>query len=82
MTTSTTYAIKHSHGVTETGFETYEDAVVAVRSVYRTAAIGHSGDIKDGGARTLVWVDEETAVNADGSRACAVIVKRHEAAQS
>src|ERR1044071_3502385 len=77
-TTQTTYAIKHSHGTTETGFETYEDAVAAVRSVYRSAEIGHSGDIEDGGESTLVWADAETAKDADESRACASIVKRHE----
>lgn len=78
MTSTTTYAIKHSHGRTETGFATYEDAIAAVRSVYQSAAVGHSGDISDGGERTLVWADEETAHESDGSRACAVIVARHE----
>lgn len=70
------FKIKHSHGITET-HETYEAAVEAVKSVYRSASIGHSGDIADGGNRTSCWVDEETATDDDGSRACAVITRVH-----
>lgn len=74
---SRTYIVKHSHGLTETGFASYGDAVAAVRAVYTHAEIGHSGDILDGGERTLCWVDEETAQDNDGSRACCVIITRH-----
>lgn len=76
-----TYAIQHSHGQTETGFVTYEAALAAVRSVYGEGCeIGHDGDISEGGERTLVWPDTDTAENDDGSRACCSIVARHEVA--
>lgn len=75
---TTTYSIQHSHGATESGFETYEAALEAVRSVYgEDAEIGHDGDISEGGERTLVWQDEDDAENDDGSRACAVIRAAH-----
>lgn len=72
-----TYAIKHSYGQTETGIGTYEEAVSRVRSVYPNAEIGHSGDISEGGERTLCWIDEETSKNDDGSRACCSIQVGH-----
>jgi hypothetical protein len=74
---STTYAIKHSHGVTETGFATYPEAVAAVGLVYASVVIGHDGDIAQGGERTLCWRSQEDAENDDGARACAVIQARH-----
>jgi len=73
----TTYAIKHSHGQTETGFETYEAACDAVRSVYSEAEIGHAGDISEGGERTLCWSCEEDSIDDDGLRACCTITVRH-----
>lgn len=75
----TTYAIKHSHGQTDTGYETYEAACAAVRRVYSDAEIGHDGDISQGGERTLCWASAEAAANDDGSRACCVIQARHPA---
>lgn len=75
---TTTYAVKHSHGVTNAGFATYDDAIAAVREVYGDCAIGHSGDIEDGGERTLVWSDEDAARDDDGSRAVCSITKRHD----
>ena len=76
MTTNTeSFAVTHSHGVTEI-FASYDQALAAVGAVYSDASIGHSGDIADGGGRTLVWVDEDTARDDDGSRACCVISRR------
>jgi len=66
------YRIIHAHGTTER-HATYEEAIAAVRAVYRSAAIGHDGDIAQGGEQTLCWVDDETATNDDGSRACCSI---------
>jgi len=77
-TIMTTYAIKWSHGQTETGFGTLQAAEAAVRSVLSGATIGHSGDIADGGERTLFWASEEDAANDDGSRAKGAIQARHE----
>jgi len=68
------YKVVHSHGITEGAVDTYEEAIERVRAVYgEDAAIGHDGDIADGGAKTLVWVDDATAENDDGSRACCSI---------
>jgi hypothetical protein len=74
-----TYAIKWGHGQTDTGFASFEDAEKAVRSVLSEAEIGHSGDISDGGERTLFWASAEAAENDDGARASGSIVVRHPA---
>jgi hypothetical protein len=71
------YSVKHSHGLTET-FETYEAAVESLESIYGDdVAIGHDGDISDGGETTLVWRTEEDARNDDGVRVVAKIRVRH-----
>ena len=73
-----TYNIKHSHGLTERA-DDYEGAIEVVTTVYGSdAAIGHDGDISEGGERTLCWRSEEEAENDDGSRACAVITQKHD----
>ena len=74
----TTYTIKHSHGQTESGYATYEEAIAAVESVYSQAEIGHDGDISEGGERTLVWASAEDAEDDDGSRACCSIRVNHD----
>lgn len=71
------YRVTYSHGLTE-AFDTYASACAAVRAVYRSAAIGHDGDITHGGERTLCWADATTAKNDDGSRAIASIRVGHE----
>lgn len=75
--TETTYAIKWSHGQTDTGFASLEAAEEAVRSVLTGAEIGHSGDIAEGGERTLFWASAELANDDDGSRAAGAIQARH-----
>lgn len=76
MTTNITesYKIVHSHGITETGIDTYDEAIERVRAVYGAdCEIGHDGDISYGTNRTLVWSDAKIAENDDGSRAvCAI----------
>lgn len=71
------YRIDHSHGTTEYA-DTYDDAIDMVRAVYTDCEIGHDGDIPDGGERTLVWADEASSVNDDGSRAVASITRLHD----
>jgi len=68
------YKIKYAHGTIDGGYATYEEAIAAVRAVYRNPAIGHDGDIDQGGRQTLCWVDDETAATDDGSHACCVIL--------
>ena len=75
---TTRYRVIHAHGVTEPAVDTFDEAVASVRSVYgAAAAIGHAGDIADGGERTLVWSDDESAEDDDGSRAVAEIRASH-----
>ena len=76
---STSYRIKHSHGLVESGFKSHDDAATAVRSVYGDdIVIGHDGDISMGGQRTLCWPTEKAAQNDDGARACCSIVASHD----
>lgn len=73
-----TFKIKHSHGQTEAGIDTYDDAISRVRAVYGDdVEIGHSGDISDLGERTLCWQSDVPEANRDGSRACCSIIKVH-----
>lgn len=76
-TMTTTYAIQWSHGQTQTGFATLDEAEAAVREVLSHAEIGHSGDLRDGGERTLFWASDEAARDDDGSRAAGSIQARH-----
>lgn len=78
----TTFAIKWNNGQTETGFDTLEAAEASVRSVLSGAEIGHSGDLRDSGERTLFWASAEAAENDDGSRASGSIQARHEESPS
>lgn len=73
----TTYKIIWSHGQTDRGFETLDDAEEAVRSVLSEAEIGHSGDLRDGGERTLFWSSADLADNDDGARAAGEIRALH-----
>jgi hypothetical protein len=74
----TTYKIIWAHGQTDTGFATLDDAEVAVRSVLTDAEIGHSGDISDGGERTLFWSSESDSVNDDGEKSAGSIRACHD----
>ena len=65
-----TYAIRHSHGLTESA-PSYHEAIEALREVYGPDIVTE-GDT-DCGARVLVWQDEEAARDDDGVRAVAMI---------
>lgn len=54
--------------------DTIEEARREVLAKYPDAAIGHSGDLGDGGDRTLCWPDEASAENDAGERAIAEIL--------
>ena len=70
-----TYEINYSDGRSAEA-ETYEDACNMVRAAYPEAEIGHPGDLKDGGDRTLCWASEDDARDDDGQRAIAMIRPR------
>lgn len=65
------YRITYSDGRTA-DHETYGAAVEAIQSQYVDAEIGHSGDLSDGGDRTLCWADGASSVD-DGINAIAKI---------
>jgi hypothetical protein len=69
-----TYIVKYTDGSPHTEHDTYEEAVLAVEAEYPDAEIGHDGDLSEGGDRTLCWPDEESSIDDDGARACAVII--------
>jgi hypothetical protein len=54
-------------------YNSYDEAVAAIRAEHPDAEIGHAGDLSDGGDRTLVWADEAASVDDDGARAIASI---------
>ncbi len=63
------YEIRWTGGLIERDFGTYAKAIEWVLLDYEDAVIGHSGDLQDGGDRTLCWRTEDDAANDDGQRA-------------
>jgi hypothetical protein len=73
----TGYKVTYSHTSQVDRFDSYDDAVAAVRSVFgEDAEIGHDGDIDSGGEHTLVWRDA-SQTDDDGCRAVASIWVQH-----
>lgn len=70
------YSVSWSHTGQVDVYDTYEDACAAVRSVLSDAHIGHDGDIRGGGERTLFWSGEPPD-DDDGARAAGDIHVRH-----
>jgi hypothetical protein len=69
------WKVQHSHGLTER-YTSYDDAVDALREVYGEDIEVEGTEhelLTDHCARALVWQDEESARNDDGSRAVASI---------
>lgn len=62
-----TYKLTTSNGQTET-FDTLDAAEERAREL-GAEEIGHDGDLRNGGDRTLCWEDEVSAENDDGQRA-------------
>lgn len=71
---SDTFQIRYSHGRIE-WYETYEEALAAIRVIYTDPVIGHDGDISHGGESTLVWRTEEDAQDDSGLRACCKVYR-------
>jgi hypothetical protein len=67
------YKIEFSNGDKADGFESVQDAIEYVESIYPDAECGHDGDLLNGGDRTLCWADSASAENDDGARAIASI---------
>jgi hypothetical protein len=70
---TTTYEIRHSDGRVDGGFATVDDAAIALQREYPTLFWGHSGDLDDGGERTLCWASLRDSEDDYGSSAVAAI---------
>jgi len=72
------YKVTHTHTCRVDNYDSYDEAVSAVRTVYGAdTEIGHDGDIAAGGERTLCWTDKATCADDDGARTCCCIWVRH-----
>jgi hypothetical protein len=69
-----TFRIVWNNGKTET-HPTYVEAMTAVGLAHDAVVIGHSGDIADGGLRTLFWATQADAENDAGAKALGRIEK-------
>jgi hypothetical protein len=67
------YVVSFAAGRPDKQFPTYAAAVAALTAEWPEAEIGHSGDLLDGGDRTLCWPNEKASINDDGLRAVATI---------
>lgn len=68
------YRITYANGsLAASEVATYDDAIILCASRWPELEYGHSGDLTDGGDRTLVWACAADAENDDGARAVATI---------
>ena len=77
ISTASDFVVVSSNGV-RTIVATYPEALKHAASL-GGVAVGHSGDLEDGGDRTLVWASAADAENDDGAKAIATIRARHAA---
>lgn len=72
----TAYTIRHSNGATSTDHETFTQAVETLEQTYESIVLGDWDDYGSYGARRmLAWETEHTAINDDGSKAVAEIIR-------
>lgn len=69
------YRIKFTGPIKSETYLTYFEALDACRNRWPNVAIGHDGDLSEGGDRTCVWETEADAKNDDGGKAVASIVR-------
>lgn len=69
------YEIRFSNGPVDSGYDTIDDAVAALRADYPDLDYGHDGDLEDHGERTLCWASPEDSEDDDGSSAVASIYR-------
>jgi len=71
-----TYTLNNEQNEIISTHDTYDEAVDAADKFAGTdGVVGHSGDLSDGGDRTLIWPSEEEADNDDGANAIGSIRK-------
>jgi hypothetical protein len=73
------YCISYTNGTSIPGLS-YKAAIAAVRHKYPLAIIGHDGDLRNGGTRTLCWANadgcyDDEGYDADGANAIATITR-------
>lgn len=76
ISTASDFVIIISSNGVRTIVATYPEALEHVAAL-GGVAVGHSGDLEDGGDRTLIWASEADAENDDGAKAIATIRARY-----
>lgn len=77
------YTISYADGSQSEPHDTYTRAVASIRAEFgANVVIGHSGDLQDGGDRTLFWSDGRTADNDGGEHALGEIRANQQEHQS
>ena len=75
ISTAADFVVTSSNG-SRAVVATYPEALEHAASL-GGIAVGHSGDLEDGGDRTLIWASEADAGNDDGAKAIATIRARY-----
>jgi hypothetical protein len=70
MSDSIAFVISFTNGDPELAYDTYDQAVAAIQAEFGSeVVIGHDGDLRGFGDRTLFWPSEDDAHDDDGARA-------------
>lgn len=76
INTAVEFVVSYSNGSQEQRFETYAEAVAALKAE-GCEVVGHDGDLEGGGDRTLAWRTEADSIDDDGARTYARISGRY-----
>jgi hypothetical protein len=72
------YYINYTDGRADVDCASVSEAEAILIQQYPEMAMGHDGDLSDGGDRTLVWADDASSANDDGANAVASIHQHKE----
>lgn len=65
-----TYELQNEQGRVISSHDDYDAAVAAAEEFAGIdGVVGHDGDLSDGGDKTLIWADEESAADDPGANA-------------
>jgi len=65
-----TYELQNDQGRVISTHDSYDDAVTAAEEFAGVeGVVGHDGDLSEGGDKTLIWSDEESAEHDPGANA-------------
>ena len=69
------YQITWAHGAKTVTADTLDEAEEIVRARYPGAVIGHDGDLREHGDRTLCWESPADSAGDDGRQSVASIIR-------